>query len=364
MDHDLSSLTQPVLLLTGATGQIGRLVLRAWLEAGHQVVLTLRDPARQWPQLEGWLQRQGVPTAQVSCVATDFAKADLGWDAQALAHLKAVTCVSHWAAMWGWSLPWRDAEAVNVQGTLRLHAWAVRQGVVGPFISACGFKSQIPGSLARLGLLEPDVDWAVAANRLGAYEVSKVRAYLSLQPEATRATGLPVTWVHPATVIGDAWVPDVPIQSAIVGIMQAVRGGRLRLVPGSSRHMVPWVTGQYVAHYVVALLIAQGAIASDHVLLDPASPTLRASVDVLADAMGAHKAFGHVPKSWLAWALCVPLVARWMGASAESLGFIVEAPPDPTASVRWGDSRGVHHPDVKLSLASTAKHWREALAAP
>jgi len=358
--HHHSSSTHPVLLLTGATGQIGRLVLRAWLEAGHEVVLTLRDPDRQWPELKRWLQSQGAPTAHVTCVSTDFGKPDLGWDARALVQLARVTCVAHWAAMWGWRLPWREAEAVNVNGTLRLYAWASSQGIKGPFIGVCGFKSQIPGSLAELGMLGPDVDWADAARRLGSYEASKICAYQSLKAAQARANGLPVTWVHPATVIGDEWVAEVPPQSAMVGILQAIRGGRMRLVPGSPEHMVPWVTGRYVAQYVVALLAAQEPVTSEHVLLDPASPSLRASVEVLARAMRGPRPLGHVPKSWLAWALKWPWISRHMGASAESLGFIVKAPPDAAASVRWGESHGVRHPDVRASLAETARCWRGA----
>jgi nucleoside-diphosphate-sugar epimerase len=260
--------------------------------------------------------------------------------------------------MWGWGLSWHEAEAVNVRGSLRLYAWALAQGIKGPFLGVCGFKSQIPGSLAHLGLQGPDVNWADKAKHLGAYEVSKICAYQSLKDQAARNKCLPVTWVHPATVIADAWVTEVPSQSAMVGILQAIRGGRMRLVPGSPAHMVPWVTGRYVAQYVVALLVADEPIASEHVLLDPASPTLRASVDVLADAMGAPKALGHVPKSWLAWVLSVPLVARWMGASAESLGFIVDTPPDAQAAVHWGQRHGVVHPDVHAALAVTARHWQ------
>jgi nucleoside-diphosphate-sugar epimerase len=356
--HQHSSATPPVLLLTGATGQIGRLVLRAWLEAGHAAMLTLRDPDRQWPILSQWLQAQGVQTHRVDCVRTDFAKPDLGWDASALAELKRVTCVAHFAAMWGWNLPWHEAEAVNVQGSLRLYEWALAQGIHGPFLGVCGFKSQISGSLANLGLEGTDVNWADKARRLGAYEVSKICAYQSLQEQSLRNKCLPVTWVHPATVIADTWVTEVPSQSAIVGILQAIRGGRMRLVPGTSVDMVPWVTGRYVAQYVVALLMAEEPIATEHVLLDPASPSLRASVDVMAQAMDAPKALGHVPKSWLAWVLIFPGVARWMGASVESLGFIVNTPPDAHAAVEWGQRHGVVHPNVLAALAVTARHWQ------
>ncbi len=351
---------QPVLLLTGATGQIGRQVLRDWLRTGHRVLITQRDPARQWPTLQRWLSAQGVATQGVDCVATDFALPDFGWDADALSRLQAVTCVVHLAALWGWHLRWADAHAVNVQGTMRLHAWAVRQGAVDRFVGVCGFLSQVPGHLDGMGLRQPQVDWAAAARQWGAYEVSKVQAYLTLHPTLRQPGELPVTWIHPATVIGDATLPEVPEQSAVVGILQAIQRGLLRLVPGSPAHAVPWVTGLYVARYTVALLLAADEGMPEHLLMDPASPSLRTSVNLLAGAMGGPRAVGHLPKWVLGSLLKLPGVPAWMGTSAESLNFIVDTPPDPAASVRWGLRQGIAHPDVAQSLTCTARQWRQA----
>jgi dihydroflavonol-4-reductase len=357
--HTTSS-APPVLLLSGATGQIGRQVLRAWLHTGHRVVITLRDPARQWPVLRQWLTQQGAPTAGVECVATDFALPDLGWGAQTPSQLRSVTCVVHLAALWGWQLRWSDANEVNVQGTVRLHAWATQQGITGPFVGVCGFLSQVPGHVDSMGLRHPQVDWAAAARKWGAYEVSKVRAYLTLHPSRRQPGALPVTWVHPATVIGDATMPEVPEQSAVVGILQAISKGVLRLVPGSPAHAVPWVTGQYVARYVVALLLSPDDAMPEHLLMDPASPSLRTSVNLLSGAMGGPQAVGHLPKWLMSALLKLPGVSGLMGASAESLNFIVDTRPDPAASVRWGLRHGIAHPDVAQALASTARHWRQA----
>jgi len=359
MPHDAKTPTKPVLLLTGATGQIGRQVLRAWLQAGHRVVITLRNPSLQWPALCQWLSQQGVPTDGVEWVATDFALPDFGWTPQAQTLLNSVTCVVHLAAMWGWQLPWPSANEVNVQGTLRLHAWATRQHIEGPFVGVCGYMSQVPGHLHSMGLLDSHVDWAAAAKKWGAYEVSKVRAYLALSPTQRKPDELPVTWIHPATVIGDASLPDVPEQSAIVGILRSIQRGLLRLVPGAPDAVVPWVTGHYVAQYVVALLLSQeqGNALSEHLLLDPASPAFRASVNVMAAAMDGPQARGHLPKWVMRGVLKVPGLAGLMDTSAESLNFIVSTAPDSAATVQWGLRHGVAHPDVLASLDSTARHW-------
>jgi nucleoside-diphosphate-sugar epimerase len=363
MPQQNTTSTQPVLLLTGATGQIGRLILRTWLQTGNSVVITLRDPERQWPTLRQWLTMQGVSSEGVQCVATDFSLPDFGWGAQEQCQLKSVTCVVHLAAMWGWQLSWPEANEVNVNGSLRLHAWASQRGIAGPFVGVCGFMSQVPGHLDSMGLRQPEVDWAYAAKKWGAYEISKLRAYLALSPSQRKEGDLPVTWIHPAVVIGDASLPGVPDQSAVVGILNSILRGLLRLVPGKPSDRVPWVTGQYVAAYAVALLLSSDGETIEHLLLDPNSPSLRTSVNVMSSAMRGPRAVGHLPKWVMSSVLKLPLVPDLLGTSKESLSFIVSVPPDPAASVHWGLRHGITHPDVMQSLDLTARHWQQRVLA-
>ncbi|MEY4766547.1 MAG: hypothetical protein RI907_3220 [Pseudomonadota bacterium] len=354
----------PVLLLTGATGQIGRRVLLAWCRQGHDVVLALRRPAQQWPALRDMLAAAGAPVDRVTCVQTDLAQPDLGWGATVPEALQRVTCVLHLGALWGWGLPWPLAERVNVQGALALHRWAERQCLPGAFVAVCGFMSQVPGQLRRLGWVAADgagrepVDVERAARRWGAYEVSKMLAYVALQAQAERSP-VPVTWIHPATVIADAQGPEVPSQSAVAGILQALSRGLMAWVPGTAAHRVPWVTGDYVARYTVALLQAPPGGLRDHVLMDPASPSLLASLRVMARALGVRGPWGHLPLGLMSALLALPGVGRALGTSAESLSFIVREVPDASPALAWGQGKGVHHPDVIEALACTARAWAQ-----
>ncbi|MDD2810629.1 hypothetical protein, partial [Rhodoferax sp.] len=216
---------------------------------------------------------------------------------------------------------------------------------------------QVPGHLDSMGLRQPNVDWAYAAKKWGAYEISKLRAYLALSPSRRKEGDLPVTWIHPAVVIGDASLPDVPDQSAVAGILSSILRGLLRLVPGKPSDVVPWVTGQYVAAYVVALLLSSDGEMLEHLLLDPHSPTFRTSVNLMSSAMGSPNALAHVPKWVMGRLLKLPGIPELLGTSAEALSFIVSAPPDPAASVNWGLRHGITHPDVMQSLGLTARHW-------
>lgn len=347
------------MLLTGATGQIGRLVLCRWLKTGHKAVITLRKPERQWPRLRDWLESQDVSSARVDCVKTDFALADFGWDERARAGVCTATCVVHLAAMWGWGLDWAQADAVNVRASLRLHRWASDIGMHGPFICAGGFLTQVPGYLGRLALHERDVDWARAAKRWGTYEMTKFKSYLTMRPPHTRPKDMPITWIHPATVIGDARAPGIPDHAAIAGILRSIRRSMLRFVPGAATDLVPWVTGRYVSDYIVALLLSADDGVTDHLLLDPHSPSLRDTVALMSKAIGKAEPIGHVPIGWMRGLLKLPVVPDLVGVSAESLNFIVTAAPDATASVRWGMRHDVMHPDIGESLVATAQHWNE-----
>jgi nucleoside-diphosphate-sugar epimerase len=347
----------PVLLLTGATGQIGRRILLEWLKKGYAVVVTLRAPSQQWPALRSWLHQAGASTENATCVQTDFAIKGFGWDAQAHQLLGTVTCVVHLAAMWGWNLCWDDAERVNVKGTLNLHQWAVQKEIPGPFISACGFKSQIPGNLEKLGVLGAQVDWVKLAKEHGAYEISKVKAYVLLHPDSAHTHTLPVTWIHPAAVIADNSIPEVPDHAAIAGILGNIHKGHMRFVPGTPAHKVPWVTGNYVANYTVALALAGSPQRQDHLLLDPSSPSLMQSVTIMARAIGASKPWGHASLPLFNRLLKIPLVAKIMNASSESLGFIVKAAPSSRESIEWGERHGVFHPDIIPALETTARYW-------
>jgi hypothetical protein len=155
----------------------------------------------------------------------------------------------------------------------------------------------------------------------------------------------------------------VPDQSAVVGILNSILRGLLRLVPGKPSDIVPWVTGQYVAAYAVALLLSSDGEMIEHLLLDPNSPSLRTSVNLMSSAMGGPRAVGHVPKWVMSSMLKLPLVPDLLGTSAESLNFIVSAPPDPAASVIWGLRHGITHPDVMQSLDLTARHWQQKVLA-
>ena len=71
-----------------------------------------------------------------------------------------------------------------------------------------GYMSQHKPHMTTLGLdltnrpAAADVDWAQVIANTGPYEASKLKAYWVMREEA-KAVGRPVTFIHPATVLGD-----------------------------------------------------------------------------------------------------------------------------------------------------------------
>lgn len=347
----------PVLLLTGTTGQIGQRLLIEWCKLGHKTVLALRTPERQWPEIRLKLQEYRAPADNIIVIRTDLSEEDFGWGSDEMNHLRSVTCVVHLAALWGWGLKWSDADNINVQATIKLHNWASERGIPGPFVTACGFMSQVSGHLEKMGLTGADVDWEKASAKWGVYETSKMKVYLSLHPDSMKNHPLPVTWIHPAVVVGDNELKEVPGHSAIAGIIRSISSGQMLFIPGSASHTVPWVTGEYVAKYTASLLLAGKIENHDHLLLDPDSPSLFDSAKIIARAIGATAPIGHAPLAVFSLLLGIPFIARLLNTSKESLDFIINTLPNSPASSAWAHSKGISHPPIKESLKCTAIEW-------
>ncbi|WP_264756258.1 SDR family oxidoreductase [Acinetobacter sp. MB5] len=65
------------ILITGATGFLGRFVLLELLRQKQDVVALLRNPEQQIPILCEWLQGKGCDTAHFQCIQGDLAQSDL-----------------------------------------------------------------------------------------------------------------------------------------------------------------------------------------------------------------------------------------------------------------------------------------------
>ncbi len=381
MSHLLSSSGR--VLLTGATGQVGRRVLLELVRQCRPVTVMLRRPEDQLPSLLSWLAEQGVSQSDVRAVMGDLLAPRLGWGTAAEAEEAApawsadIVAVVHAAAVWGWRLDPHQAEQANVQASLELWRQSAQWPQMRRFVMVVGYMSQHRAHMVELGLdlaqrpAARDVDWARVVRLSGVYEASKLRAYWLMREESLRLHR-PLTVIHPATVMGDEDSPEVPATSAIGQLLAQLTAGQMPLVPGSREHRVPLVSVGYVARYVAALIEAPNDAPNDapneagfdeHLLLDPATPDLLSVTRVLAKGLQVRAPLGRVPLPWIRAVSTWPVVARVLGLEPESLAFIVKGAFDVSRETSWAQGRGLRHPDWMQSLSHTAAAWRRIGAA-
>lgn len=357
------------VLLTGATGQIGRRLLLALVQRGRAVTLVLRRPLAQEADLRAWLVAKGVANADIVSVAGDMSAPNWGWlhePPDRMAWTQDIESVVHMAALWGWKLDPDEAEQANVQAPLSLWQQAWTWPRMTQFVMPIGYMSQHQPHMKALGLdlaLRPavaEVDWSRVAAKTGVYEASKLRSYWLMREEALRM-GCPVSFIHPATVLGDMASPEVPESSAVAQLLSQLAQGKSPLVPGGRHHRVPLVSAGYVSAYVVALLARPSTESvTEHLLLDSRTPDLLTTMRTLAQAQGVRSPYGRVPLPWVRCLAKVGPLARTMGLEPESLPFIIEGTFDVNKEDAQAALWGVDHPDLNHLLRRTGEAWRAA----
>ncbi|HLO93572.1 MAG TPA: NAD-dependent epimerase/dehydratase family protein, partial [Burkholderiaceae bacterium] len=143
------------LLITGASGQIGRWLLHALLQKApaQPLALALRDPARQLRDLRDWLSARGADEAQLGQLQAHPYRLEDKDAAQALVCALRPHTLVHLAARFEWGLTATEARRAQLQATEAL--WQVQTdplGHAGRFVALGGYMTQHRPHLARLGI--------------------------------------------------------------------------------------------------------------------------------------------------------------------------------------------------------------------
>ena len=167
--------------LTGATGFVGGRLARQLVEAGHQVVAVVRDPARAKDLADpGIAVHQGDVTDKESMRAP----------------MTGVDGVFHVAAWYKVGVKdKREAEATNVQGTRHVLELMRELGIPkGVYTSTLGVFSDTRGRLV-------DETYRYTGPYLTEYERTKAAAHYEVA-EPMMAAGLPLVIVLPGLIYG------------------------------------------------------------------------------------------------------------------------------------------------------------------
>ena len=265
------------ILLTGATGRLGRHLAEELLRGGAELTLVVRASS---PEAARDRVRMALPGSvrmqQVTALCGDVTEAGLGLAARERIRLHAsIDVVIHAAATTSFSTPLDVARSVNVDATRNVLAFAERAPRLGSVVHVS--TAFVAGK--RTGrILESELEHDSGFQN--GYQESKYEAELLVRRHRER---LPVLVVRPSIVL-DAIEPGAPqCRSGFRFALELVKKGLLPALPGSGSTPVDLVTERDVARAITRLLLLPGETDTYHVAGGERSPTLASIVEPFHD---------------------------------------------------------------------------------
>jgi long-chain acyl-CoA synthetase len=230
------------VLLTGATGFVGREILSRFLDRGDRRVYALVR-ADDDDEAAGRLPVHPRLTA----VAGDIETEGLGLSGAARERMRSeVTTVLHCAASVAFDLPLEESRSVNVEGTRRMLDFARGCPRLRRFsYVSTAYVAGEPGRVFR------EDELAVGQRFRNAYERSKFEAELALRREGA---GLPLQVFRPSIVVGDSRTGRTSSFNVLYGPLKAFARGAVPAIPARRSSPVDIVPVDYVADRVHELV--------------------------------------------------------------------------------------------------------------
>ncbi|NTX01204.1 SDR family oxidoreductase [Myxococcus sp. CA040A] len=337
--------TSPDALVIGSTGLIGRWLVPELTRRGQRVALLSRNARARAQEYRDWVAGLGGAPEQLVFLEGDLDAPRLGLSAGDEHVLQGVRDVFHLGARFAWNLSADAARRTNVEGTRAVVELASRLPSLRRLVLVGGYR--IGPRLDASGEVVPAPTLGFTGS--GAYEASKALAHRVALETATRL-GVPVTTVHPSTVIGDSRT-GATVQSLGLGdTLQRVHAGTMPVLLGTPETFVPVVAVDTLARFLAGVAELPESQGQEYTLLDPSTPPLHQLVRWAAERSGRRAPRFALPVSWVRW-----LPERLLGAATESLDFLdtarypvepalalaqrmgVELPPVATVLDRWFD---------------------------
>ncbi|MCA9647816.1 MAG: alpha/beta fold hydrolase, partial [Myxococcales bacterium] len=318
----------PDVILTGATGHIGRFLLLELLRRGRRVLALVRHAERRKHELAEWLGEHSVEPDGLS--VGEFSLEAWGSGCGTLEGLPVdgVRDVYHLAARFAFGLERADARLANVDASLRFLEAASRLPRLRRYLVVSGYR------------VSAESDHSVEENyrRLGAYEASKMEEHTRLRQRASEL-GVALNLVNPCSVIGDTESGETLQTTGAGEVVRQLFSGKMPAQVGSERTFVPLVGVEHVARFMAELPLHRGVANSEFWLLHPDAPKLSELVERMAKTLGVP-----APRLRLPVGLVRALPRGLTGAEPESLGFLSEDRYPTAAADRLADEWGFSQP--------------------
>ncbi|MBJ6760594.1 SDR family oxidoreductase [Myxococcaceae bacterium JPH2] len=342
------------VMVVGATGLLGRWLVPELTRRGRVVIAVMRQAAAREADYRAWVTALGGDATRIRVVEGDLDAPRFGWDEQMEHACARVRDVYHLGARFAWHLSADDARRTNVEGTRMVVELASRLPALRRLVLVGGYR--IGPRLNEEGAVVPAPESSF--DRQGAYEASKHLAH-RVGWETAQRLGVPVTGVHPSSVIGDSRT-GVTVQRLGLGeTLHRVHAGQMPVLLGSPETFVPVIPVDFMASFLAGTPEHADTAGQEYTVLDPATPPMHELVRWAAERSGRRAPRLRLPVAWVRW-----LPERLLGTSAEALDFIDTAryPTEPMLAL--AARMGLALPPLRDALNRWFDHLRSVAFQP
>ncbi len=249
------------ILITGASGFLGKFLVRKLLEAGHELRLLTRD-------------KSNLAESVANNPKVEIIIGDLTWLDELAGLLDNIEVVYHLAGMLGQTGVKDDVYwTLNYKATRDLLYLCVKAGNIKRFIH-CG-SAGVQGPINN-----PPADESYPYAPSNIYETTKAEAEKAVL-NCHKEHGLPVVVLRPEFVYG-------PEDLHVLGFFQAIASGRFVLF-GEGKS---WLHPTYIDDVTQALYLAldnEQAIGQVYIIAAEQAVTVKEMADQIADTLGVSR---------------------------------------------------------------------------
>lgn len=350
------------VLVTGATGFIGRFLILTLLRKGDRVFALLRQPESQLADLKKWLQGYDVNTDHLQAVHGDFREPHSGISGTDWQRMAEVTVVYHSGALFAWGLANDEARLVNVQGAVTLLTTAAQHLQLKRFVQVSGYMLTMNAHLQQLGIRDEDmndhgakINWDAIYQQVGAYEASKLEAHFAIKRTALKLN-VPLTVIHPATVIGDSDRGEIPSNQEFNRTLTDLSKGKLFAVPGCDGYRLPLVRIDYLTQFMAHVTDYPETAGQEYLLADANTPSLKSVLTLCAKHVGIPAPKINVPIPVLKTIVRWSWLGRQLGMTSEMLHFLRQEKLDTSATNKMAHAMGIQQGDLVAALSQTTRY--------
>jgi len=278
-------MTKPkTVFITGATGGLGRELVRTFLKETDDFLLLLVRPKRSLShkeRIEKVLSKMGIngnSAQRIAVLAGDVTQPRLGLSDEDWGRvIRESDEFYHSAALTNLGATWEEAESINLQGTIRALETAREAASQGRLERFFYFSTAfVAGSLTPIHALEDELPENPSFSN--AYEATKFLAEKKVREES--AKGLPTTIFRPSIVVGDSVRGAVSEFNVIYPFFRLFVHGFLRRIPSRLENSFNIVPIDFVVRSSFFIARQKSSLGKTFHLVSEEPPTLQMLLEV------------------------------------------------------------------------------------